>query len=386
MESREPNLAGPAAAPGPTDSPQAPGSSAPGAPQASRRGPLLGQDNLDLLKALFLGVFATALFYEVFPLPFIDDKRIAVIFTNWVSETIVGMSLWSLFVLMFKSREHGRERAALRAFTARESVALFRGGINSRNAGAVFAQLTAHLTRNKVRRFAESVIFRRVGRILHHVSAVPGKAGVNELLDYQAQIDLKRLDSSYAVLNVFLWAIPILGFIGTVMGIAQAVNEFADFIQTAEAGAQFNAQMRTALGGVTNGLAVAFNTTFIALVLVIPVMVIASLLQKSQEELLLAIEEFCLEELVPRLSFVAGADLVAETFEEHLHRIQQLSQTWLGQFEPLMRSLSLQVDMIRHQLSGIQPLIQEFTDRLIDSPGSPAGPGARRGPRDSDPS
>jgi biopolymer transport protein ExbB/TolQ len=348
--------------------------------QPPRRAAVLGQDNLDLLKALFLAVFATAVVYEVFPLPFIEDRKILVIFENWVSETIVGMSLWSLFVLMFKWLGYKREVAALRAVTAPETAALFHGGIHPRNAGALAAQLRDHLARSKVRRFAESVIYRRVERGLHHVRSVTGKESINELLDYQAQIDLKKLDASYTVLNVFLWAIPILGFIGTVLGIAQAVNEFADFIQTTDGGVQFNAQMRTALSGVTNGLGVAFNTTFIALVLVIPVMLIASLLQKSEEELLLAIEEFCLEELVPRMRFVAVADAVAESFEEHLHRIQKLSQTWLGQFEPLMRSLSLQMDMIRHQMSGIQPLIQEFTDRLID-PGTKPG-----GPRDPDPS
>jgi len=369
MEPRQPN----ASAPG-----SGPGFGFPFPPP--RRAPLLGQDNLDLLKALFLGVFATALVYEVFPLPFIEDRRILVIFENWVSETIVGMSLWSLFVLLFKWLGFSRERTALRAFTAPGTAALFHGGIHPRNAGALAAELRDHLTRAKVRRFADAVLFRRVDRILHHVRSVPGKSGINELLDYQAQIDLKRLDSSYTVLNVFLWAIPILGFIGTVLGIAQAVNEFASFIQTTDGGVQFNAQMRTALAGVTNGLGIAFNTTFIALVLVIPIMVLASVLQKSEEELLLAVEEFCLEELVPRMSFVAGADVVAETFEAHLHRIQQLSQTWLGQFEPLVRSLSLQVDMIRHQMSGIQPLIQEFTDRLIESGAKPGGP------RDPDPS
>jgi biopolymer transport protein ExbB/TolQ len=342
-------------------------------PEPARKGAeWIGQDNLDLLKALFLAVFATALFYEVFPLPFVDDRRILAIFENWVSETIVGMGLWSLFLLMFKGRSHRRERAALRALTGAEGAPLFEGGINPRNVDTVLARLRERFTREKVRRPGETVVHRRVALVLHHVRSVPKKEGINELLDYQAQIDLKKLDASYTVLNVFLWAIPILGFIGTVLGIAQAVNEFADFIQTAEGGAQFNTQMRAALAGVTDGLGVAFNTTFLALVLVIPVMLITSLLQKSQEELLLAVEEFCLEELVPQMRFVPAGDLVAESFEEHLHRIQQLSQTWLGQFEPIVRSLSLQAEMVRHQLSGVQPLIREFTDRLIDS-SAPAG-------------
>jgi hypothetical protein len=184
---------------------------------------------------------------------------------------------------------------------------------------------------------------------------------------------------------VFIWAIPILGFIGTVLGIAESVREFAGFIQTAEGGVQFNTQMRAALAGVTSGLGIAFNTTFLALVLVIPVMLLTSLLQKSEEELLLGIEEYCLEQLLPRLSFVPGGDVINETFEEHLHRLQQLSTTWLGQFEPLMRSMGLQVDMIRHQMSGVQPLIKDFTDRLIDGAAGRGGNAEPSGTSASDP-
>jgi hypothetical protein len=165
-----------------------------------------------------------------------------------------------------------------------------------------------------------------------------------------------------------------------VLGIADAVREFAGFIQTAEGGAQLNTQMRAALAGVTTGLGVAFNTTFLALVLAIPVMLFTSLLQKSEEELLLGIEEYCLEELLPRLSFAPAGDVMNETFEEHLHRLQQLSTTWLGQFEPLIRSIGLQVDMLRHQMSGVQPLIKDFTDRLLDGTTGRPGNGPRSAP------
>ena len=323
-------------------------------------------DNLDLLKALFLGLLSTALVYEVFPLPFIDERAILSVFDNWVSETIVAMTFWSLYLLAFKYLEHRRQTAALQAFLEPQVEAMFAEGINARTADSLVRGIEAHLRQYRVRRFEQSAIFRRVYRVLHHVRSVPRKEGVHELLDYQAQIDVKKLDASYTVLQVFLWAIPILGFIGTVLGIAESVREFAGFIQTAEGGVQFNTQMRAALAGVTSGLGIAFNTTFLALVLVIPVMLITSLLQKSEEELLLGIEEYCLGQLLPRLSFAPSGDVVNESFEEHLHRLQQLSSTWLGQFEPLIRSMGLQVDMIRHQMSGVQPLIKEFTDRLIE--------------------
>ncbi|MCH8843266.1 MAG: MotA/TolQ/ExbB proton channel family protein [SAR324 cluster bacterium] len=323
-------------------------------------------DNADLLKALFLGIMVTAVFYEVFPLPFIDEQRVTMVFDNWVSEVIVAMTLWSLFILLFKYVQYRQQSTASHAFHHSAIGDVLAGGMTGRNADTVLGGLREVLGQLKVRRYEESIIYRRVARVISYIRRVPHKGGANELLDYQAQIDLKKLDASYTVLHVFIWAIPILGFIGTVLGIADSVREFSGFIQTAEGGVQFSNQMRAALGGVTSGLGIAFNTTFLALVLVIPVMLITSFLQKSEEELLLAVEEFCMEDLLPHLYFSEAADPATESFDDHLRRIQQLSTTWLGQFEPLLKSLSLQVDMVRHQMSGIQPLIKDFTDRLLD--------------------
>jgi hypothetical protein len=223
-------------------------------------------------------------------------------------------------------------------------------------------------------------VYRRVLRVLTFVRAASKKEGLDNLLDYQAEIDLKKLETSYTVLQVFIWAIPILGFIGTVMGIGASVNEFSQFIQTAEGGGEFTGQMRGALGGVTSGLAVAFNTTFLALVLVVPVMLLTSVLHKGEEELLLEIEEYCLEDLLPLLHVKPGEEVLAEGYEDHLHRIMRLSETWLSQFEPLVSRLSRQAEMMSHQLSGVQPLVKDFTDRLLQrGRGAPPPPLAQAG-------
>jgi len=367
--------------------PQAPAGAAPG-PQRHPTGPHGGgaqehRDNLALLKGLFLAVLVTALLYEVFPLPFIDQQRVLLLFDNLVSELIVGLTLWSLFILLFKALDYRRQARARQAFDAPAVRELLGAGVYARNAADVLDELRARLAQRKLKRLEETVAFRRVARVLQYIRSVPKKESINDLLDYQAQIDVKKLESSYTVLQVFIWAIPILGFIGTVLGIGEAVNEFAGFIQTAEGGAQFGAQMRAALGGVTSGLAVAFNTTFLALVLVIPVMIATSFLQKQEEENLLAIEEFCLEKLLPHLH-VTPADDLHESYDEHLHRIMQLSQTWLSQFEPLVRNVARHSEMLSHQLAGVEPLVKEFTDSLLaparggPAEDAPAGEGAAR--------
>jgi biopolymer transport protein ExbB/TolQ len=369
----------PAAGPAPQPPPEAPAAE-PALPAAAlERG---WSDNLDLLKSLFLGLVLTAAFYEVFPVPFLQKGRLLAMVQNdnWVTPVIVGMTFWSLFLLWFKALRYRAQRRVWHAFRQPAVAELFRRRVFARDADQLAAALRETLQGLRVKRFESSILYRRVLRVLTFLRAATKKEGLDNLLDYQAQIDLKKLESGYTVLQVFIWAIPILGFIGTVLGIGDSVNEFSQFIQTAEGGGEFTGQMRAALGGVTSGLAVAFNTTFLALVLVIPVMLVTSFLHKNEEEFLLEIEEFCLEELLPMLHVKPGEEALAEGYEDHLHRIMRLSETWLGQFEPLVQRLSRQAEMMGHQLAGIQPLVKEFTDRLLQRGRSgPAEPLASRG-------
>lgn len=346
------------------------------------------RDNIDMLKALFLGVVLTALFYEVFPLPFIEEPWVLALFEPAVSEIITGMTIWSCFLLMFKFFNYRVQYRAQMAFSVEPTIAaVLSQGIYARNADQVTTELVAELRRLKVKKFEASAIFRRISQVLHFVRSAPKKESVNDILVFHSQIDVKKMEASYTILQVFIWAIPILGFIGTVWGIGDSVRNFSEFIQTAEGGAQFSTQMRTALGGVTSGLAVAFNTTFLALVLVIPVMIVTSFLQKNEEEILLFVEEYCLEELLPHLHIAPSNDAVTESFDEHMHRILQLSATWLGQLEPLVENLTRQSEMVSHQLSGIQPLVKDFTDHLMHGEGrsKPAlkAPGRARRARSS---
>jgi biopolymer transport protein ExbB/TolQ len=339
-------------------------------------------DNWNLLKGLLFAVILTALLYEVYPIPFLDEGRLLQVFDNPVSELIVGFSLWSLLVLLFKYLEFRVERRARRALDQESVLAVFANGVYARSVDDVLVRFDEALAKLKVKRYRQSVAVRRVERVLHYIRAVPKRESINDVLEFHAQIDVKRMETGYTILQVFIWALPILGLIGTVKGIGDSVSSFADFVKTAEVGANFAAQMRTALSQVTGGLAVAFNSTFLALLLVVPVMIVTSLLQKNEEENLLSLEDYCLEKLLPHLH-VTPTDAVTEGYDEHLHRMLQLSQTWLTQFEPVVQQLTRQTELAASQLAGIQPIVKGFTDRLLS--GSPGSEGSEPPPTDRDP-
>ncbi len=99
---------------------------------------------------------------------------------------------------------------------------------------------------------------------------------VREVCETQAD----RLDSELAMIRYIVWAIPSIGFIGTVRGISQALG-------------QAHRAVEGDIIGVTVSLGVAFNSTFIALVISLFIMFIMHQLQLMQERLVLDTQSYC---------------------------------------------------------------------------------------------
>lgn len=94
--------------------------------------------------------------------------------------------------------------------------------------------------------------------------------------DY-CESEAARLDSELALIRFCVWAIPAIGFVGTVRGIGEAL-----------AGAQL--ALRGDTSAVTGGLGVSFNSTFVALIISILLMAVIHELQLRQERLVLDTE------------------------------------------------------------------------------------------------
>jgi biopolymer transport protein ExbB/TolQ len=97
-----------------------------------------------------------------------------------------------------------------------------------------------------------------------------------------------RLDSELSTIRYIAWAIPSVGFIGTVRGIGAAL-------------AQAHRAVEGDITGVTQNLGVAFNSTFIALVLSIVMMFFIHQLQHRQERLIHDTGAYCQRNLINKL-------------------------------------------------------------------------------------
>ena len=98
----------------------------------------------------------------------------------------------------------------------------------------------------------------------------------------------ERMESELSIIRYIAWAIPSVGFIGTVRGIGDALG-------------QAHRAVEGDITGVTSSLGVAFNSTFIALVISIVLMFFSHQLQLMQERLVLDSERYIDHWLIRRL-------------------------------------------------------------------------------------
>jgi len=323
-------------------------------------------ENLNTIKALILGLFFTGLFYLIFPMPVIQNKFLHQLFSGRITETIFAMVLWSLFLIFFKWIHFRQQNHSYEAFRNQILHKSLSNGIYVKDVDERILEISKFLQKQKVKKFQDSIIFRRVRRTLRHLKAIPKKEEITSILNYQAEIDHNRMQSGYTLLNVFIWAIPILGFIGTVFGIGQSIGEFSDFIRSTN-GTDLTLQMRSALGGVTSGLSIAFSTTFVALVGVVPIMVLSSSLRKREDDLLINVEEYCLEDLLPNLHVHQGEEIIDHYVNEHLEKMVSFSENWRKQVTPALESVEKNSKTLAVQVETLQPLFQNFSETIIKS-------------------
>lgn len=100
-----------------------------------------------------------------------------------------------------------------------------------------------------------SLFGQRLDWAISYVERTGATEGLQQELREQAAAQSDAFHNGAALVRIIIWAIPILGFLGTVVGITIAIAEL-----NPEA-------LEQSMNKVTAGLAVAFDTTAIALVL-----------------------------------------------------------------------------------------------------------------------
>jgi biopolymer transport protein ExbB/TolQ len=132
---------------------------------------------------------------------------------------------------------------------------------------------------------------RLIQRVVTQAQTTRSVEQSNAILNSSLELYLHEIDLRYSMIRYVVWAIPTLGFIGTVVGISLAL---------AFAGA-VDLQDPTLLAELTKRLAVAFNTTLLALVMSALLVFFQHLVQAFEERALNQAGQYCLDNLINRL-------------------------------------------------------------------------------------
>ena len=133
-----------------------------------------------------------------------------------------------------------------------------------------------------------SLLPRALLAALHRFDSARNVQDVSDAARTICAAEGERLESELSLIRYIVWAIPSVGFIGTVRGIGQALGLAHKAVEGD-------------ISGVTANLGVAFNSTLIALLISIVVMFIVHQLQLTQERYVLDAEAYCEEKLVRHL-------------------------------------------------------------------------------------
>ena len=202
---------------------------------------------------------------------YVPERSAYIVIKDYEQEAEIILMLWALAIIAFKMREQREERRLLEADLLNLPEGMKILPEDTREYARQLENLPPAARQRLIPR-ALLAAFARFGatRNIQDVSTVAH--GV-------CQSEADRLDSELSMLRYIAWAIPAIGFIGTVRGIGDALSSA-------------HKAVGGDISGVTEGLGVAFNSTLIALLLSIFLMFLLQALQRTQERLVLDTETY----------------------------------------------------------------------------------------------
>lgn len=168
-------------------------------------------------------------------------------------------------------------------------------------------------------------LWQRLQSGLQFAVRVNSTEGIEDELKYLADLDLDQQQQRYSLVQILIWATPMLGFLGTVLGISQALGGI-------DVGPDNNLQ--TMMDGLRGNLYIAFDTTALALTLSMLLMFAQFLIDRFETQLLLLVDQRTQRELNRCLGF-AGAtqtgsyqDMAENIVEANRKSTEQQTEIW----------------------------------------------------------
>ena len=211
---------------------------------------------------------------------YVQERSFYVIVRDFEQETCFILMLWAIAIMAYKGVVAAREHRLLRL----DLVPRAEGTRILPQDAREYARQIQSMSPGAQR----LLLPRALLQALHRFRATRNIQDVSTTAHGVCEAESERLDSELSMVRYIAWAIPSIGFIGTVRGIGEALG-------------QAHQAVEGDIAGVTRSLGVAFNSTFIALLISIVLMFLLHQLQLQQERLVLDTETYLDQHLIQHL-------------------------------------------------------------------------------------
>jgi len=207
-------------------------------------------------------------------------QSLAVILMDYEQQACFILLFWALASMGYKARQLKKD---LR-FLERDFIALEAGKrILPGDARELGRQVQAMPDADRA-----ALLPRALLAALHRFESTRNVQDVSETVTQLCLAEGERQESELSMIRYIAWAIPSIGFIGTVRGIGLALSKA-------------HAAVEGEIGPVTESLGTAFNSTLIALCLSILLMFVVHQLQLQQERYVLDVQDYAEHKLIRNL-------------------------------------------------------------------------------------
>ena len=211
---------------------------------------------------------------------FIPKKSVTVILKNYEQLACLVLMMWAMIIIVFKFTKVFSEQS----MSDHQFLKISRGErIIPEDALAYYKEVESqvrHIPRLRGKILPETIL-----SALHRFDATRSIQDAAHAVSERAEMAYEQLESDLSLVRYIAWASPSVGFIGTVRGISEALG-------------QADMAIQGDISGVTSSLGLAFNSTFIALLLSIGLMLLVHLLQSRPETLIIDIEDWVTKKVI----------------------------------------------------------------------------------------
>jgi biopolymer transport protein ExbB/TolQ len=193
-------------------------------------------------------------------------RSVFVILKDYEQEVALILATWALCLIGYQASEVAKNRRLL----DKDYIELGEGHVVLPDDARAYGRPIESLPRDE----QEMLLPRALMVALNRFGATRSVQDAAEAVRAECENELDRLDAQLSMVRFTAWAIPAVGFVGTVRGIGRALQEA-------------QGALHGDISGVTLGLGVTFNATLTALVSCILVMFFLHQLQQAQDRLVL---------------------------------------------------------------------------------------------------